>query len=287
MVRYGVCCDSAIFAKNSVAFRKYVATGAFGSFIPTSSEWYSAVAEFYCFAVVLLRSFIPPAAEFYCFAVVLLRSFIPPAAEFYCFAVLLLRSFIASQFYCYAVLFRLRRSFIASQFYSDFVGVLLLRSCIASQFYSACGGGFGKSILKSLLFPYIMDSEVIVLSDSVLREKAKAFAKKVVFVCRDLKSRHKEFILINQLLRSATSIGANIHEAQYAQSTNDFISKLEIAQKECYETEYWLELLFETGCFPEETYRTLQNECGAIRRMLISSLKTIKTHQKINITAKQ
>ena len=56
-----------------------------------------------------------------------------------------------------------------------------------------------------------------------------------------MKSRHKELVLINQLLRSAPSIGANIHEAQYAQSKNNFISKLEIAQKECYETEYWLD----------------------------------------------
>jgi len=68
-----------------------------------------------------------------------------------------------------------------------------------------------------------------------------------------------------------------LHEAQYAQSKNDFISKLEIAQKECYETEYWLELLFATNCIPEDKYKSLQNDCGAIRRMLIASLKTIKS----------
>lgn len=92
-----------------------------------------------------------------------------------------------------------------------------------------------------------------------------------------MKTNHKESVLINQLLRSAISIGANLHEAQYAQETKDFISKLEIAQKECYETEYWLELLFETGCMTEENCKALQNDCGAIRRMLISSLKTIKS----------
>ena len=81
------------------------------------------------------------------------------------------------------------------------------------------------------------------MSNSILRDKAKDFAKKIVFLCRDMKAEHKEATLINQLLRSGTSIGANIHEAQYAQGTKDFISKLEIAQKECYETEYWLELL--------------------------------------------
>ena len=115
------------------------------------------------------------------------------------------------------------------------------------------------------------------MADSVLRDKAKAFAKTTVFLCREMKADHKEAVLVNQLLRSGTSIGANLHEAQYAQSTKDFISKLEIAQKECYETEYWLELLFETNCMTEETYQSMRNDCGAIRRMLISSLKTIKS----------
>ena len=131
--------------------------------------------------------------------------------------------------------------------------------------------------LKDYQFLCIIDLEVITVADSILRDKAKEFAKKIVFLCRDMKTNHKESVLINQLLRSATSIGANLHEAQYAQGTKDFISKLEIAQKECYETEYWLELLFETGCMTEEIYKEVQNECGAIRRMLISSLKTIKS----------
>ena len=116
------------------------------------------------------------------------------------------------------------------------------------------------------------------MADSILRDKAKEFAKTVVFLCRDMKANHKESVLINQLLRSATSIGANLHEAQYAQGTKDFISKLEISQKECYETEYWLELLFETNCIPEEKYKKLHNDCGTIRRMLISSLKTVKAN---------
>ena len=114
------------------------------------------------------------------------------------------------------------------------------------------------------------------MADSVLRDKSKLFGKAVVLLCREMKEKHKEAVLINQLLRSGTSIGANIYEAQYAQSKNDFISKLEIAQKECYETEYWLELLFEVDCIEEDKYKKIQSECGAIRRMLISSLKTIK-----------
>lgn len=116
------------------------------------------------------------------------------------------------------------------------------------------------------------------MADSVLRDKSKEFAKDIVFLCKEIKSTHKESILTNQLLRSATSIGANLYEAQYAQSTNDFISKLEISQKECYESEYWLELLYETNYLPEEKYKVLQNKCGSIRRMLISSLNTIKTN---------
>ena len=114
------------------------------------------------------------------------------------------------------------------------------------------------------------------MADSVLRDKSKEFAKQIVLLCRVIKQEHRESVLTNQLLRSGTSIGANIHEAQYAQGTKDFISKFEISLKEANETEYWLELLFETGYMDEQTYKPIQNNCGAIRRMLISTLKTIK-----------
>ena len=114
------------------------------------------------------------------------------------------------------------------------------------------------------------------MSDSVLRDKSKDFAKQIVVLCRSIKQEHHESVLTNQLLRSGTSIGANIHEAQYAQGTKDFISKFEISLKEVYETENWLELLFETGYMNEQTYKPIQNDCGAIRRMLISSIKTMK-----------
>ena len=114
------------------------------------------------------------------------------------------------------------------------------------------------------------------MADSVLRDKSKEFAKQIVILCRTVKQEHRESVLTNQLLRSGTSIGANIHEAQYAQGTKDFISKFEISLKEVYETEYWLELLFETGYMDEQAYKPIQNNCGAIRRMLISTIKTIK-----------
>ena len=69
------------------------------------------------------------------------------------------------------------------------------------------------------------------MADSILRTKAKEYAKEIVILCRDIKAVHRESVLTNQLLRSGTSIGANLHEAQYAQGTKDFISKLEIAKR--------------------------------------------------------
>ncbi len=118
------------------------------------------------------------------------------------------------------------------------------------------------------------------MADSILKSKSKEFAKDIVLLCQDIKNNKKESVLTNQLLRAGTSIGANIHEAQYAQGKKDFISKLEIAQKECNETEYWLELLYETGYIEEKRYKPIKNDCGAIRRMLISSITTTKENLK-------
>ena len=87
------------------------------------------------------------------------------------------------------------------------------------------------------------------------------------------------YSLKNQFERSATSIGANIREANYAQSKADFASKLQIALKECYETEYWLELFAKSHIVREEDIKTLMHDCGAIRRMLVSSVTTLKNKQ--------
>ena len=114
------------------------------------------------------------------------------------------------------------------------------------------------------------------MSYSLSRSLAKEFAKQIVFLTEELKSTRKEYIMSAQLLRSGTSIGANLHEAKYAQSSMDFISKLEISLKECYETEYWLELLFETNFIEKQRFEELFNTCGKIRRLLISSVKTTK-----------
>ena len=117
------------------------------------------------------------------------------------------------------------------------------------------------------------------MSDSIMLETAKNFAVDIVNLCRTIKETKRESVLTNQLLHSGTSIGANIHESKYAHGTADFIAKMQIALKECYESEYWLELLNRTGYISDEEYKTISNTCGSIRRMLISSINTVKTNQ--------
>lgn len=106
------------------------------------------------------------------------------------------------------------------------------------------------------------------MNDGKLLAKSKAFAKEIVLAMRNIRNIEREYVMTDQLLRSGTSIGANVYESTYAQGRLDFISKLEIALKECYESEYWLDLLFETNYLKEQTYRTLKNDCGAIRKCL-------------------
>ena len=106
-----------------------------------------------------------------------------------------------------------------------------------------------------------------------LREDSIELAIAVSDVCDTIKGCT---VFVNQLLRSVSSIGANIHEAKYAQSRADFVNKLEIALKESSETEYWLELLFRKEKLSEEQYKHLRNQCGSIRRRLIASVTTAK-----------
>ncbi len=87
------------------------------------------------------------------------------------------------------------------------------------------------------------------------------------------------YSLKNQIERSATSIGANIHEANYASSRADFISKFQIALKECFETEYWLELMMRSGILSDDIVKPLLHDCGTIRRILIKSINTAKNNQ--------
>ena len=87
------------------------------------------------------------------------------------------------------------------------------------------------------------------------------------------------YSLKNQFERSATSIGANIREANYAQSKADFLSKLQIALKECYETEYWLELFVRANVVEEKKVKDMLHDCGEIRRILVASITTLKNKQ--------
>ena len=114
------------------------------------------------------------------------------------------------------------------------------------------------------------------MGDSVLLVKSKAFAVRVVNLHRYLTSIKGEYTLSKQLLRSGTSIGANVHEANYAQSRKDFISKMQIALKETGETEYWLELLYETNYLTESEFLSIFEGCSELKRLLISTLKTAK-----------
>ncbi len=114
------------------------------------------------------------------------------------------------------------------------------------------------------------------MSESIMLNKAKELAVKVIKLCRIIREKERETVLTNQLLKSGTSIGANIHESKYAQSSADFVHKMQIALKECYESEYWLELMNKSGYIDDVEYNDLNNECGQIRRMLISSINTLK-----------
>ena len=112
------------------------------------------------------------------------------------------------------------------------------------------------------------------MADSPLLSKSKIFALEVIKVCNEIKSTKRESVLTNQLIRSGTSIGANIREAFYGHSKADFISKLQIALKECSESEYWLELLIESGYYSD---REVLSHCTELKRLLIASLNTAKS----------
>ncbi|MBQ8835950.1 MAG: four helix bundle protein [Clostridia bacterium] len=115
------------------------------------------------------------------------------------------------------------------------------------------------------------------MAENKLADLSIEFAVKVLKTTDGLKGHYS---LVNQLERSATSIGANIREAKYAQSKLDFVSKLQIALKECYETEYWLELMLKADILPESCVNSILHDCGSLRRILISSINTTKANMK-------
>ena len=114
------------------------------------------------------------------------------------------------------------------------------------------------------------------MQESPLIIKSKEFALKIIRVCNEIKNTKKESVLTNQLVRSGTSVGANIREAFYAHGKADFIAKLQIALKECSESEYWLELLIESEFYDKKDILEL---CIEVKRLLIASLNTAKNNK--------
>ena len=114
------------------------------------------------------------------------------------------------------------------------------------------------------------------MKENNLIDLSKQFAVDIVNLCTEIKEHRKSNVLLNQLLRSGTSVGANIHEANYASSKADFINKFQIALKECYETDYWLGLFKDTHMIAEEEYKDIFAKCSKIRKLLIASITTAK-----------
>jgi len=112
------------------------------------------------------------------------------------------------------------------------------------------------------------------MTENAVLIKSKAFAIRIVKLYQYLVDVKKEFVMSKQLLKSGTSIGANVREASRAQSRKDFVSKMNIALKEAAESEYWLELLYETNYLSEVELSSIMSDCGELNRLLISILKT-------------
>ena len=129
------------------------------------------------------------------------------------------------------------------------------------------------------IFVRVQIRSVLSVAENVLLDLSYEFAVAIVSLT-DKIDTPKSSYMSNQLARAGTSVGANIHEAQYAQSRKDFVSKLEIALKETSETSYWLKLLYDTGRISQQTYTQTEAMCGKIRRLLIASCRTAKENAK-------
>jgi len=114
------------------------------------------------------------------------------------------------------------------------------------------------------------------MRESILRLKSYAFAIRIVKLSRFLRDSKNEFVLSKQILRSGTAVGALIREAEFGQSRADFRSKMSIALKEASETDYWLNLLKDTGYLSDKIYRSISDDCTELIKMLVSTVKTTK-----------
>ena len=114
------------------------------------------------------------------------------------------------------------------------------------------------------------------MNSAAVQEKSFRFAVRIVNLCRYLQTERKEYVLSKQLLRSGTSIGANIAESQQAQSRADFVNKLNIALKEAYETNYWLRLMSETQYLKTQEFESIIADCKELEKLFIAIVKTSK-----------
>ena len=113
------------------------------------------------------------------------------------------------------------------------------------------------------------------MREITIKELAVELTVELTDICDGIKGRSA---FVSQVLRSCSSIGANASEAKYAQSRADFINKMEIALKECYETDYWFEILWRTSSISQSQYERLKEKCGRLRRKLIASITTAKNN---------
>ena len=115
------------------------------------------------------------------------------------------------------------------------------------------------------------------MKENILVDLSMQFSIRIVKLCDSIKGHYS---IVNQLERSSTSIGANIREANYAHGKADFVAKLQISLKECFESEYWLELMYKSEIIEESVALQLIHDCGVIRKILISSINTTKANKE-------
>ena len=115
------------------------------------------------------------------------------------------------------------------------------------------------------------------MSENVIREKSFRFAVRIVKLYQYLSEEKREFVMSKQLLRSGTSIGANVREALQGQSKADFTAKMSMSLKEAAESEYWLELLYETGYLTQEEYDSIRLDAGEVSRLLTAIVRSVRT----------
>ena len=160
---------------------------------------------------------------------------------------------------------------------SDFVGSKDGFNFICEADFIRVKRGFHRAsrdfIEKSFQLWYNVFKDVISMAENKLADISTEFAIQILKLTDNIKGHYS---LSNQLERSGTSIGANIREAKYAHSRADFIAKLQISLKECYETEYWIEIARKAGIISDDDANPVLHNCGNIRRMLISSINTAK-----------